>query len=121
MSTVCTHLHTHLPPFHSPALQLTVPDQKLPVPFTLRAQVTTTDLIFDPPALHFGDCVMAEDTGVVLRINNPSALPQTLGFTQLPPGVRISPNDGFGFVLPGEGASCGCEQGCEDRVLEWLV
>lgn len=44
---------------------------------------------------------MAEDTGLVLRISNPSALPHTLGFVNLPPGIRIAPNDGFGFILPG--------------------
>jgi hypothetical protein len=83
-------------------LQVTAPDQALPVPFTLRAHVTSTDLQFTPPALHFGPCVMAEDTGVVLRVTNPSALPQTFGFTNLPPAIRIMPNDGFGYILPGE-------------------
>lgn len=34
--------------------QVTIPDQKLPVTFTLRAHVTTTDLLFSPPTLDFG-------------------------------------------------------------------
>ena len=40
----------------------------------------------------------------MLRVTNPSALPQTFGFlnsSQL--GVSIKPNDGFGYILPGEG------------------
>lgn len=65
-------------------LQVTVPDQKLPVRFLLRAHVTTTDLIFSPPSLDFGNCMLAEDTGRVLRVTNPSALPHTLGFVNLP-------------------------------------
>ncbi|GAX76218.1 hypothetical protein CEUSTIGMA_g3662.t1 [Chlamydomonas eustigma] len=84
-------------------MKLNVPDQRLPVSFTLRAQVTTTDLIFDPPRLEFGQCVVNEDTAVQLRITNPSALPQTFGFlTTAQPGIGIKPNDGFGYILPGE-------------------
>ncbi len=92
-----------------PALtaQVVVPDQKLPVLFSVRAHVTTTDLVFAPPALDFGPCVMAEDTGVVLRVTNPSALPQTFGFVGLPPTIRVMPNDGFGHILPG---ACRCSR-----------
>jgi hypothetical protein len=57
-------------------MQLVVPDQKLPVRFRVAAHVTSTDLVFDPPTLDFGAAIMAEDTGVVLRLTNPSALPQ---------------------------------------------
>ncbi len=82
--------------------QVVVPDQKLPVSFTVCAHVTTTDLIFSPRELNFGPCVLAEDTGVVLRVTNPSALPQTFGFVNLPSAIHITPNDGFGHILPGE-------------------
>jgi hypothetical protein len=51
-------------------VQLVVPDQKLPVGFTVRAHVTTTDLVFSPPQLDFGPCVMAEDTGVLLQVRS---------------------------------------------------
>ena len=98
----CPHFDT-LPHFF-PALppQLNVPDQRLPVSFTLRAQVTTTDLIFDPPRLDFGPCVVNEDTAVTLRVTNPSALPQTFGFvSSAQSGIGIKPNDGFGYILPG--------------------
>eukprot|EP00798_Chlamydomonas_sp_ICE-L_P001974 gene1974-33391_t len=78
-------------------MKLNVPDQKLPVNFTLRAQVTTTDLVFDPPQLDFGPAIMNESTGVRLSVSNPSALPQTFGFVDLSPGVTVKPNDGFGY------------------------
>lgn len=40
-------------------------------------------------------------TGVVVRIHNPSALPQAFGCTNLPAGIRVFPNHGFGYILPG--------------------
>ncbi|GLI70333.1 hypothetical protein VaNZ11_015289 [Volvox africanus] len=83
-------------------MRLSVPDQTLPVPFSLRAQITHTDLVFEPPSLDFGDCVMAERTALRLIIRNTGRLPQTFGFVGLPSGLRVSPNDGFGHVLPGE-------------------
>ncbi len=83
-------------------MRLAVPDQALPVPFTVRAQLTNTDLTFDPPTLDFGDCVLSERTALQLSITNPGRLPQTFGFIGLPPGLQLSPNDGYGYVLPGE-------------------
>ncbi|GIL67303.1 hypothetical protein Vafri_20688, partial [Volvox africanus] len=83
-------------------MRLSVPDQTLPVHFSLRAQVTHTDLVFEPPSLDFGDCVMAERTALRLIIRNTGRLPQTFGFVGLPSGLRVNPNDGFGHVLPGE-------------------
>ncbi|MEW5303719.1 MAG: hypothetical protein WDW36_006383 [Sanguina aurantia] len=65
-------------------------------------QVTSSDLVFEPPALDFGPCVMAEQTGVLLRITNRSLLPQSFGFLGMHPGVEMKPNDGFGYALPGE-------------------
>jgi hypothetical protein len=44
-------------------MKVTVPDQKLPVTFSLRAHVTTTDLVFIPSKLDFGPCAMGEATG----------------------------------------------------------
>jgi hypothetical protein len=83
-------------------MKLNVPDQLLPVTFLLRAQVTSSDLVFEPPSLDFGSCVMNENTALTLRISNPSSLPQTFGFVGSMPGVTFSPNDGFGHILPGE-------------------
>jgi hypothetical protein len=45
-------------------MRLSVPDQPLPVAFRLRAQLTTTELRFEPPQLDFGDCVLSERTAV---------------------------------------------------------
>lgn len=51
-------------------MKVTVPDQKLPVTFTLRARVTTTDLEFVPAKLDFGPCVMGEATGTYGRMGD---------------------------------------------------
>ena len=43
-----------------------------------------------------------EDTALTLRVTNPSALPQTFGFNLAQSGIGMKPNDGFGYILPGE-------------------
>ena len=35
-------------------MKVSVPDQAMPVPFTLRAMLTTSDIVFDPPSIAFG-------------------------------------------------------------------
>lgn len=57
-------------------MRLAVPDQKLPVHFTVRVQLTTSDLVFEPPCLDFGECVMPEGKALSLRVTNPGRLPQ---------------------------------------------
>ena len=42
-----------------------------------------------------------------MRIRNPSALPQAFGCTNLPAGIGVFPNHGFGYILPG-GCVCVC-------------
>lgn len=83
-------------------MQVVIPDQVLPVSFNVRVQLTTSDLRFEPASLHFGDCIIAERTELLLYMTNPSALAQEYGFPDLPRGVRIEPNDGFGTILPGQ-------------------
>lgn len=84
-------------------LQVTVPEQTLPIPFKLRFQPTTTDLYLSPSMLDFGRVPLNESAGVCLTITNPSLLPQLFSFgAKLPLGMTISPNSGYGQVLPGE-------------------
>jgi len=65
-------------------------------------QLTSSDLEFQPRRLDFGKCITAERTAVPLTITNSSAITQTYGFLELPSGVSIEPNGGFGTMLPGE-------------------
>lgn len=51
-------------------------------------------------------CLLACGAGVVVRIRNPSALPQAFGCTNLPAGIGVFPNHGFGYILPGEALLC---------------
>jgi hypothetical protein len=84
-------------------LLVSVPGQTLPVPFKLRFQPTTTDLILSPSILDFGRIPLSEQAGTYLSITNPSQLPQTFSFgPQLPLGLSITPGGGYGSVLPGE-------------------
>lgn len=83
-------------------LHVSVPGQPLPVDFTVRTQITSSDMELSPTHLNFGSCPVTEYAGVPVTLFNPSKLPQTYSFGNLPMGVKITPNDGFGRVLPGK-------------------
>ena len=61
------------------AVQVTVVGQVLPVLTSIRLQLTTTRISFQPSQLHFGDCNLAEKTGVSVVVTNHSLLPQKYG------------------------------------------
>lgn len=87
---------------------VSVPGQPLPVRVTLRAQLSTSDLLLSPPALDLGRVPIGERAAAALAITNPGRLPQSysfgLGGRGAPRGVGVSPGDGYGTVLPGETA-----------------
>ncbi|WIA22675.1 hypothetical protein OEZ85_001086 [Tetradesmus obliquus] len=84
-------------------LLVSVPGQTMPVPFKLRFQPTTTDLLLSPATLDFGRVPLSEQAGAYLSVTNPSRLPQTFSFgPKLPLGLSITPGGGYGSVLPGE-------------------
>ena len=58
--------------------------QTLPVPFTLRAQVTVSDIEFSPSSIDFGSCTVHESVVASLQLTNKSLLPQEFGFVHLP-------------------------------------
>ncbi|KAL8571941.1 hypothetical protein ACOMHN_026153 [Nucella lapillus] len=77
-----------------------VADQTAPVPFTVNAVVTTSDLEFDIKDIDFGYCTVYESVQAVVKLTNKSILPQQFGFVGLPEYVEVQPNDGFGTLLP---------------------
>ena len=78
-------------------LVVTVPAQTRPVLVTVRAQLTTSDLILSPKLLDFGSYPVSEAVGLPLTLHNPSHLPQSFSFgPKLPLGLRLSPNYGYG-------------------------
>jgi hypothetical protein len=83
-------------------LYITVPGQTLKVLFRLRAKITSSDVIFDPPSLDFGPCFTDRSVAYPLKITNTSALPQRFGFVKLPREVSVPFQDGFGTLLPFE-------------------
>jgi hypothetical protein len=83
-------------------VHVTVPDQVLPVFFTLRALLTTSDIAVTPPKIEFGPSLTTQTVTVPIELHNRSLLPQKFGFLNVPTYVDIQPGDGFGILLPGE-------------------
>ena len=75
------------------------PDQVLPVVFQLKAKLTTSDIAFDPPEIDFGECYTNQSL-VVPKDVEPWFPPPKFGFCRLKPYVSVSPQDGFGTLLP---------------------
>ncbi|KAG7274335.1 hypothetical protein CRUP_013053, partial [Coryphaenoides rupestris] len=65
-------------------LKVHVADQAQPVPFTVHAVVTTSDLRFDPAEVDFGHCSIHECVRTSVRLSNLSLLPQDYGFLGVP-------------------------------------
>jgi hypothetical protein len=82
--------------------EIRVVDQVLPVPYSIHARVTTSDLVFSSSDIDFGTCTLHESVVATLSITNTSILPQEFGFVHLPDCVDVQPNDGFGTILPQE-------------------
>ncbi|KAK3565900.1 hypothetical protein QTP86_020311 [Hemibagrus guttatus] len=81
-------------------LNIQVADQAKPVPFTVHAIVTTSDLKFDHSEVDFGHCTVFEAVQTTVRLTNLSLLPQDFGFVGIPKFIDVQPNDGFGTLLP---------------------
>jgi hypothetical protein len=84
---------------------ISVPGQPLPVKVSLRAQLTTSDLVITPSHLDLGRVTLGEAAAVQLAVRNPGKLPQSFTFDAANgrhSGMTVSPGDGFGTVQPGE-------------------
>ena len=58
--------------------------QVRPVPFTVHAVVTSSDLQFDQTEVDFGHCSIYESVKTSVRLTNLSLLPQEFGFLEIP-------------------------------------
>ncbi|XP_053546334.1 LOW QUALITY PROTEIN: cilia- and flagella-associated protein 74 [Bombina bombina] len=81
-------------------MMVSVADQARPVPFTVHAVITTSDLEINPVDVDFGYCTIFEAVLTPIQLTNKSILPQEFGFVGIPEYVDIQPNDGFGTLLP---------------------
>ncbi|XP_078498582.1 cilia- and flagella-associated protein 74 [Lissotriton helveticus] len=79
---------------------ISVADQTRPVPFTVHAIVTNSDLEISPAEVDFGYCTIHEAVQATVLLTNKSILPQEFGFVGIPECADIQPNDGFGTILP---------------------
>ena len=66
------------------SLSLSLSSQVLPVPYSIRARVATSDLVFSSSDIDFGTCTLHESVVATLSITNTSILPQEFGFVHLP-------------------------------------
>ncbi|KAM8927645.1 cilia- and flagella-associated protein 74 [Pelodytes ibericus] len=81
-------------------MNISVADQTRPVPFTISAVLTTSDLEINPTEVDFGHCTISEAVRCTVQLTNKSILPQDYGFVGIPEYVEIQPGDGFGTLLP---------------------
>lgn len=58
--------------------------QTRPVPFTVRAIVTSSDIEFNVQDIDFGFCTVLESVRRTVTITNKSVLPQPFGFCGVP-------------------------------------
>ncbi|XP_065062279.1 cilia- and flagella-associated protein 74-like [Rhopilema esculentum] len=79
-----------------------VADQTRPVPFTIKATITSSDLQFDTTHIDFGYCTVYEAVSRTIVLRNKSVLSQAYGFVNVPETIDVQPNDGFGTLLPEE-------------------
>ena len=83
-------------------MTIDVSGQVLDVIFRMRAKLTTSDVVFDPPSVDFGPCFTDRTVSYPIKIQNMSALPQKFGFVKLPREISVPYQDGFGTLLPYE-------------------
>ncbi|KAK5894290.1 hypothetical protein CesoFtcFv8_010998 [Champsocephalus esox] len=83
-------------------LTVLVAGQVKPVPFTMQAVVTCSELLFDRAQVDFGFCSVNQSLRSSVRLTNTSLLPQDFGFLGVPDFMEVQPNDGFGTLLPQE-------------------
>ncbi|XP_006819212.1 cilia- and flagella-associated protein 74-like [Saccoglossus kowalevskii] len=81
-------------------MTIRVADQTVPVPFTVHAVITNSDMEFDTEFINFGYCTIYESVVTTVKLTNKSILSQPFGFVSLPDFVEVQPNDGFGTLLP---------------------
>eukprot|EP00818_Percolomonas_sp_WS_P008353 CAMPEP_0117438994 /NCGR_PEP_ID=MMETSP0759-20121206/2341_1 /TAXON_ID=63605 /ORGANISM="Percolomonas cosmopolitus, Strain WS" /LENGTH=1511 /DNA_ID=CAMNT_0005230705 /DNA_START=439 /DNA_END=4974 /DNA_ORIENTATION=+ len=83
-------------------IKLSIPDQAMPVFTYLQTTVTTSKLEIQPPYIDFGFSSVDEAVSIPVSITNHSLLNQEFGFLKLPEEISITPDHGFGNILPGE-------------------
>uniref|UniRef100_A0A4W5L4P6 Uncharacterized protein n=1 Tax=Hucho hucho TaxID=62062 RepID=A0A4W5L4P6_9TELE len=65
-------------------LTVQVADQVRPVPFTVHAVITSSDLCFDRTEVDFGHCSIYESVKTSVHLTNLTLLPQDFGFLSIP-------------------------------------
>ena len=83
-------------------IKVHVSGQTLLARFVICARMTTSNLLFDPPIIRFPPCLTTQEISIPLTVTNESDLPQRYGFINLPSCITVSPDDGFGTVLPND-------------------
>jgi hypothetical protein len=69
-------------------MRVQVPGQAVPVDFTLRALLTTSDLTFDPPKMDFGRVFLGETAVIKLKAGGLYRLNPVVTHSLKAPGVN---------------------------------
>jgi len=83
-------------------IQVDVTNQELPVIFKVQSYVTPATVELSTPKLDFGTVYVNQFSTAKLSLRNTSMLPQKVAFVRLKKEITISPNEGFGVLLPNE-------------------
>lgn len=83
-------------------VELKIVGQELPVYFTLRSEVCQSNLKFSSTVLDLGKIFVHQQSTIQLVVTNTSRLAQKVAFVKLRHEFTVTPNDGFGALLPNE-------------------
>lgn len=83
-------------------IELKIVGQELPVFFTLRSEVCQSSLDFSSTVLDLGKVFVYQQSTIQLVVTNKSRLSQKVAFVKLRHEFTVTPNDGFGALLPNE-------------------
>lgn len=83
-------------------IEISVTGQQLPVYFVVNSFITPSIVNFDRKRIDYGKVYTNQELVQSVTLTNTSMLPQKVAFVKLKREVTISPNDGFGVLLPNE-------------------
>ena len=90
------------PPTITVPVTMEIANQVLPVDFTIQFTPSPNKILLDQQTIDFGTFYTTEEKSMPLKLTSTLEVPVDFGFIRLPPGLSISPFDGYGVINPGE-------------------
>lgn len=82
------------------AFRITSPGQTVPLEFTIKANVSTSEVKVDPDAVDFGKCPLGELTPLAVHLSTTSIAPLDYGVVDLPNELSIADSKQTGTLVP---------------------